>query len=285
MNLYLGVDGGGSGCRAAVADGQGRVLGRGTAGPANIATDPEEAARNIRAAATAALVEAGIGAGNGAGNGDGALAGVGLGLAGVNALGAADRLRPLLPWPEARIETDAVTATLGALGEADGVVAALGTGSVFALRRAGRVRQVGGWGLAVSDEGSGAWIGRALLAEAVMAGDGRAPTTPLLAALLAEFGGPQGIAAFAAGAAPTDFAALAPRGFAAEDPAAMAVLDRADAAIAAAIDHLQEGAALPVVLTGGLGPAFAPRLAGRWPLLAPRGTALDGALRLARGMA
>lgn len=272
MALYLGIDGGGSGCRAAVADAAGRVLGRGEAGPANIATDPAGAAANIRAAAAAALAAAG----------GGVPAAVALGLAGANAAGAVDRLRPALPWPEARIVTDAVTATRGALGPGDGVVAAIGTGSVFARQTKGTVRQVGGWGLAISDEGSGAWLGRALLARAVRAADGRAPATPLLSRLLADHGGAEGIAALALAARPADFAALAARAAGSEDPAAEAVLAEATAEVAAIVDHLRGGADLPVVFLGGLGPVYAARLAGRWPIRAAAGSALDGALALAR---
>ncbi|MDE3240946.1 MAG: ATPase, partial [Paracoccaceae bacterium] len=55
MQLFLGIDGGGTGCRAAVADARGRILGRGKAGPANIVTDPDGARANILAATVAAL--------------------------------------------------------------------------------------------------------------------------------------------------------------------------------------------------------------------------------------
>jgi len=272
MAVFLGIDGGGSGCRAAVADAMGHVLGRGAAGPANIATDPAGAAAAIRVAAEAAVQAAG-----------GMVpSGVALGLAGANAAGAVDRLRPLLPWAGARIVTDAEAAARGALGPSDGIVAALGTGSVFVAQRGGVLHQVGGWGLAISDEGSGAWIGRALLARAVMAGDGRIAPGPALAALLDRYGGAAGIAAFAAGARPADFAALAPRAFDTDDPEARAVLDEAETRIAAAIDHLQAGDRLPVVFLGGLGPRFAARPGHRWPVRTALGTALDGALALAR---
>ena len=41
-------------------------------------------------------------------------------------------------------------------------------------------------------------------------------------------------------------------------------------------------ALVPVVFLGGLAPVFARALAGRWDMRAPLGTALDGALILAR---
>ena len=56
----------------------------------------------------------------------------------------------------------------------------------------------------------------------------------------------------------------------------------ATAEVASAIDHLQSGDALAVTFLGGLGPAYADRLTNRWPVRAALGTALDGALILAR---
>ena len=54
MDWTLGLDGGGTGCRAVLADRTGAVLGRGEGGPANIMSDREGALRNIMAAAEAA---------------------------------------------------------------------------------------------------------------------------------------------------------------------------------------------------------------------------------------
>ena len=62
MELYLGVDGGGTGCRAAIANGEGRILGLGEAGSANIVTDPALSRRNILTAVEGALGATGLGA-------------------------------------------------------------------------------------------------------------------------------------------------------------------------------------------------------------------------------
>lgn len=278
MAFYLGIDGGGTGCRAAVADEDGRVLGTGTAGPANILSDPEGALDSILAASRQALSAAAADDVPGIAS---LLAG--LGLAGANAAGAVARLRAALPFRRVRIDTDAVAATRGALGPDDGIVAALGTGSVFAVQRQGAIRQIGGRGLILGDEGSAAWIGRAALSRALRAVDGFTPMTRLLARLVDEYGGPGGVIAFARDARPADFGALAPGVIAAGgDAAADAILDAADAAVAEAIALLQRDGAVPVVFTGGLGPHYAARLAGRWTIAPPRGTALDGALALAR---
>jgi glucosamine kinase len=275
MALYLGIDGGGTGCRAAVADGSGHILGKAAAGPANLTSDPEGTRANILAATRAALATA---IGPEAVESELPRLVAGLGLAGANTTDA----RLDLPFARVRLETDAVTAVKGALWGGDGIVAAIGTGSVFASQRDGVIRQIGGWGLVLGDEGSGAWIGRALLAQALRAVDGFVPLTPLLAEVIAEHRDPAGIVSFARAARPADFAALAPLVLGSSDHAAVAIMDQAVAAVAAAVDHLQAEGAVPVVFIGGLGASYAGALADRWELREPLGSALDGALILAR---
>ena len=273
MDLFLGIDGGGTGCRAVLADASGRVLGRGEAGAANIASDFAGSVDNILKATRVAC-----------GGRDLSMIRAGLGLAGANAAGAAERLAAALPFARIRVETDGFTAVRGALGDQDGIVAAIGTGSVFAAQRGVQVRHLGGWGLVLGDEGSGAWIGRAILSAALRAVDGFQPMTPLLAALIDTHGGPSGVVSFSLSARPGEFARLAPQVLDSADPAAQAVMAKAAADVAAAITLLQGAEALPVVCLGGLGPAYAARLAGRWRMEAAKGSALDGALALARDL-
>ncbi|MCU0826778.1 MAG: ATPase [Tabrizicola sp.] len=275
MPLFLGIDGGGTGCRAAVADSFGRILGTGVAGPANIASDLAGASQSILEATKQALAEAG-------GLAAPADLMAGLGLAGANAAGVADRLRETLPFARLRIETDAVAAVKGALGGDDGIVAALGTGSVFASQRGGQIRQIGGWGLVLGDDGSGARLGRGLLAAALGAVDGYRAMTPLLAEVLREQGGAEGVIAFSLRARPAEFAALAPRIVGSRDPVAQELVAEAVEDVARSIALLQGGAPLPVTYLGGLGPTYATRLGGRWAVREPLGSALDGALLLAR---
>lgn len=270
---FLGMDGGGTGCRAAVSDRAGRIIGRGQGGPANINTDVEQAAENILAVTRQALGNSGVAP-------EGLIAV--LGLAG-GAMGAARaRLGELLPFARTLIVNDAVTATRGALGPGDGIVAALGTGSVFAVQRGGIIRQFGGRGFLMGDEGSAAVLGRCLLAQAMRAADGFAPMTSLLADILTEFGGIEGIIGFGNRASPAEFGALAPRMTDSDDPAARQLLDEAADHVAHVLTVLQDGGALPVVFQGGLGPWYARRLAGRWPIAAPLGNGVDGALEMAR---
>lgn len=268
--FFLAVDGGGTGCRVALADATGRVLARAEGGPANISSDPTGALHNILGAVRQVLDRVGA-------TDDQCHAG--LGLAGANAAGAADWLGAQLPFA-ARIVTDAVTTAKGALRHHDGIVAAMGTGSVFAEQRAGVFRQIGGWGLALGDEGSGAVLGRALLARALRALDGAAEMTPLLRGILDEFGTPEAVVGFSLTARGGDYARFAPRLIGSPDPAAMALMDQAVAEVRASIAALQGEAPLPVTFIGGLGPAYAARITD-WPQRVALGTALDGALLLA----
>jgi glucosamine kinase len=281
MDLYLGVDGGGSGCRAVIADAAGRVLGRAEGGPANIWSDGEGARASLLAVAEAALAAAG----------GGALSGLraGLGLAGANVPEAVARLAADLPFRAARIESDAFASLKGALGDADGVLAAIGTGSVYGVQRRGAVRMIGGWGFLLGDQASGAWLGRALFEVALLAHDGVAASSPLLRAVVDERGGPAGVLAAGRAARPADFAAVGQRVVAAAalgDAGAEAILAAGTEHVARAIDALMADGSVPVCFLGGLGPVYAGRLAGRYGDLvrAPEGSALDGALRLARSL-
>lgn len=278
MQLYLGVDGGGSGCRVALADATGRILARGEAGPANIFSNRDLALHNILDATTSA---ARLALGSCA-----PLSQIraGLGLAGANAAGAAAWLGAHLPFAASRIETDALTTAKGALGGEDGVVAAMGTGSVFARQEAGQMRQIGGWGFWLGDEGSGAALGRSLLARALRALDGVYEMTPLLQAVLDQFEAPDRLVAYSLAAKPADYAQWAPRLLASADPAAEAILGIATQEVEATLAALQPDPALPVTFVGGLGPTYAARI-GRWTQRAAKGNALDGALMLAMEIA
>ena len=278
MALFLGIDGGGTGCRAAVTDQAGRVLGRGHGGPANIASDPDTARSNILAATHEAM-EAALGPADALRELPNLMAG--LGLAGANAAGAAGRLRLALPFARARIETDAVAAAKGALVAADGIVAAMGTGSVYAVQQRGVIRCYGGWGLVLGDEGSGAWLGRAALSLALRAVDGFAAMTPFLQQLIDQHGGAAGVVSFAQTARAADFAQIAPSILQSDDPAAVGLWAGAVTDVAVILSRLRDTVPSPVTFIGGLGSAYAAALS-QVPQAAAKGTALDGALLLAR---
>lgn len=281
LKLVLGIDGGGTGCRAALANLAGEVLGCGKGGAANILTDLTGAHANIVEAAGLAFVDAGLDPARLAQTP--AL----LGLAGSNIGTCGQQLEALLPFPQSVVETDALIALEGALGPADGAIAVLGTGTVYMARRGVETRDVGGWGFTVGDQGSGGRIGRDLLEAALLAHDGIRPRSALTDAVLAVFrNDPRDVVEFTTTARPGDFGGFAPMVFdhaAAGDAVAVAILDRALADIEASLHvlDLHEGDAL--CLLGGLGPLFAPKLSPRFrALLRPAlGDALSGAVAMA----
>lgn len=280
MALLLGVDGGGTGCRVAVADLSGRIIAQATGGPANIATNPTGALQSILDCAEAAFQSA-VGADFRA---QMQRATAGLGLAGANAKGAADQVVRALPFARVSVVTDAQTTAMGALGDNDGIVAALGTGSVYVRRYMGRMQQFGGWGFVLGDEGSGARLARAAIALALKASEGLAPESDYLSRLLHKLGGPEGAVAFSLSASPGDFAAFAPGIVTSDDPACRALWARNVSDVREILSALEPEETLPVTFTGGLGPATAAALADM-PQRPALGTALDGALALARAAA
>ena len=270
-----GIDGGGSGCRAAVL-----VAGRRhevVLGPANVSADFDGAVATIRAALDALAARAGLAPGALAG--DAAHAG----LAGVTDAAMAARVRAALPLSRVTVTGDRPTTVAGALGAADGAVAAIGTGSFLGRQAAGSFRGLGGWGFFLGDQASGAWLGRRCLEEVMLGIDGLAPATALGRAILADHGGdPARVVRFSFAARPADYAALArpvAEAAAAGDPLGARLM-------AEGADYIRRGLAAlgwrrgeALCLTGGLGPAYAPWLGEQ--VVAPKGSALDGALALA----
>ncbi len=286
MQIFIGLDGGGTGCRAQaeLADGRrGAVL---YGGPANVFTDPDAALGEIAALLERCHMQALALAG-----GDCVPRPVFvLGLAGATETGAQPQIAARLPYRNVTVLGDIDIAAKGAFPEGNGIVMAVGTGSVLARQTAEEIVRVGGHGLLLGDDGSGAWIGRAALRCCLLAQDGLAESGPLTRLLWARFGAVGAIIRFAADARPADFATLAPlvlEQAQAHCPVAGAILDAACAYFRSAIRQLQQGYAdLPVAATGGLGPVLLERMilqgGGLLRRADPVGTALDGALWIAR---
>ncbi|MBI3980185.1 MAG: BadF/BadG/BcrA/BcrD type ATPase [Chloroflexi bacterium] len=259
--FVLGLDGGGSQTTALVADAAGRLLGRGTAGPANYrAVGLAAAVAAIAAATREALAAAGISGQS--------LAVACLGLAGAARPEDRQRLHaavePLVSARRLLLTTDADVALAAGSPTTTGVVVIAGTGSIaFGRDAAGRTARAGGWGYLLGDEGSGYWIGREALAAVGRAADGRGPATALTAAVTAAWHLPAPPdlldAVYGTPALRPKIAALAPlvAAVAAQgDPTACAILDRAgdELALAAAAVLQQLNCAAPptVVLAGGV---------------------------------
>ena len=281
MNFVLGIDGGGTSCRAALATADGLVVGRGKSGAANIRTDLTGARTSIVEAATRALAEAGQGP-----DLVSRIPAV-LGLAGANVGTYRQQLAAILPFSQSRVETDAEIALEGAVGAGDGAMAILGTGSAYMVRRNGRSRAIGGWGFQVGDQGSGGRIGRDLLEQTLLAHDGIREASPLTREMLAVFRDrPEDLVEFTTSAKPGDFGGFAPKVFdyaARGDAVAVWIVDKAVADVKAALAALDLVDDAPLCLLGGLAPLYAPRLSQRYRALLrePLGDALSGAVRMA----
>ena len=77
-----------------------------------------------------------------------------------------EALRAVLPGCEVTAGSDLEAAAIALLGDKDGVAAILGTGSNSGLYLGGRiVRNIPAGGFILGDEGSGAWLGKMLLAD------------------------------------------------------------------------------------------------------------------------
>jgi glucosamine kinase len=281
--FYVGVDGGGTGCRARIEDAEGRALGQGTGGPAATRIGAEKAMQAVRTACLAATVSAGLppdvlGSASAA-----------VGLAGMDRKGAREALVSCLhPFRTVVYASDANIACLGAHGGRDGGIVVVGTGSVGFARVEGRERRIGGYGFPISDEGSGAALGLQAVRLALRAHDGRAAPSPFLLEVMERLGpDAPALVVWAEQATATEYAGLAPLAMGhaeAGDPSAVEIVTKAARHVDVIIHSLLEFGAPRIALLGGLAPRLVQWLSPdvRRFLSPPEGDAVAGALLLAR---
>lgn len=185
VHFLMGIDGGGSKTTALLADHEGRVLGRGTAGASNFQVIGHQAAEAaLQAAMAAAWVDAGLVVEP--------LSGLCIGLAGVDRPGERELFAG---WArkghhQARIviANDAELVLAAGTPAGWGLALICGTGSiVYGRSPDGRLMRADGWGHLLGDEGSGYAIGLAGLRAIMRAYDGRGPATALTEAILARW--------------------------------------------------------------------------------------------------
>jgi len=281
--FFVGVDGGGTGCRARIEDASGRVLGTGIAGPAALRLGVERALAEVLVACRAALADAGLG--------EDALSLVhaAVGLAGVGRKGALENLvQQAHPFQSIVYSHDATIACIGAHGGRDGGIVIVGTGSVgFAVTGEREIR-VGGYGFPISDEGSGADLGLHAIRLALRAHDERVVGTKLTHDVMLRFhNDPFEAVAWMDKATATDYASFAPlvlRHADDGDSIARRIVREAAEQVDGLVRRLSECGASRIALLGGLASSIDPWLAPdvQRRLVAPEGDAVDGALHLAR---
>ncbi len=280
--LFLGIDGGGSGCRVRLCNQAGDVLGQGAAGAANTLLGLDKVFDEIGQASRQALAQANL---------PNDIIGklhVGAGLAGLSLARERAALADYShPFATFRAETDAYAACLGAHDGEDGGIVIAGTGSCGLAMVGGVVHTVSGWGFALSDQGSGAALGRTALRQALSEHDGILPASPLGRRIMAHFDDqPESMFLWSENATPGDYAAFVPWVFEGADRGeadAMALLGRTAADIVQLIEALTAKGAPSVALVGGLSEPIRPWLPDRvLPLLSEaRYDSLHGACMLA----
>jgi N-acetylglucosamine kinase-like BadF-type ATPase len=178
----LGIDAGGTKTVCYLADSEGRIVGEGRGGGANLQAHGElEVEKVLHAVIDQAVGERAI-----------LPAAVCLGVAGVDRADDDRTVRAIVRRLGFRSHTlvvnDALIALIAGVGDAPGVVLIAGTGSIaYGVNQTGVAARAGGWGFVLGDEGSGYWIGRQALAAVVREADGRGPKTELTPLVLRHF--------------------------------------------------------------------------------------------------
>ncbi len=172
MAKYLGIDGGGSKTACVIAD-DALVLATATAGGSSIVRLGESVARaNLHAAVEEACAIAGIRPVD--------IDAAVIGVAGAGSVSeyatAIRRILAEIGVRDVEVVGDNVIALEAAFSGLPGVVIISGTGSIaFGRNHRGETARAGGYGFAISDEGSGHWIGRNIVAAAMHAYDAGDP--------------------------------------------------------------------------------------------------------------
>lgn len=281
--LFLGIDAGGTHCRARLVDGDGKVLGSGQAGPANLTIGAERAHNSILAASTSAFDAARLT------RSAFRRTHLAIGAAGADDPAAVEALaKRHLPFASVTIRSDAVTACIGAHGDDDGGLLIVGTGSQGIVRHKGRFHRVGGWGFMLSDHGSAAVLGHAAVRHALAAHEGVVAASPLSRRIMRRFGNaPVRMLAWSRTTTPSDWGAYSPLVFTCADSGdavAQRLINDAVGDVVRLLDRMVALGAGRIVLVGGLAASYAKRLPRRLTrrLVPAKRDALAGAIDLAR---
>ncbi len=277
---FLGIDGGGSKCRARIRDDRGKLLGEAVGGSSNIYQDFEGSLANIVSAATEAARSAAL---------DVSALHAGLGLAGIVTSVGVEKIQAAhLPFATVTADNDAFIACVGAFSGQNGGIVIAGTGSIGLGLVDGQRHMVGGWGFQLGDHGSGAWLGHHAVRRAALVLDGLLQPTGLIDAVLERSGRTrQTLSRWSETAVPKDYAAFAPLVFehaAKADVQGMTIVIEGASAISKLGNALLARGAQRLCLMGGLSQVYLPYLNAdvRAALVPPQADAVDGAIMLAR---
>lgn len=288
MDIFIGVDGGGSKSHIRAEDREGNLIGQAISGPANIRLSVDDAWRSVYSALNDIFKPHGISLNN-----KNDRFHIGLGLAGCEIQDAVSTfLKHPHPFANIALTSDAHIACMGAHNGAEGAVIIIGTGIIGYQVQAGKGKRVSGWGFPHDDEGSGAWLGLEATRLTFQWLDQRREKSPLVEDVFAYFNqDAEQFVTWANQANSTEFARLAPlviHHYKQEEFAAMHLMKKA----AHAVDrvshtlkklHLQESA-FACCLLGGIAPFLEPLLSteSRATLTTSQADATTGALLMIR---
>lgn len=166
--FIVGLDGGGTHCRAVLFDINGSPLANAISGPANIARDFTTAKQSIIDAVIEVLEKQGLKSAETLGQTQ-----IFAGLAGAQVDTAQQQLESWRhPFASFSAVSDLHAAAVGAHNSRNGAVLIMGTGSSAAALVEGKLIQYGGHGFLLGDTGSGAWIGLQAIRRILQALDG-----------------------------------------------------------------------------------------------------------------
>ncbi|WLD58794.1 hypothetical protein NFC81_03115 [Salinispirillum sp. LH 10-3-1] len=276
---YVGIDGGGTQCRARLIDHQGTVLAEATGGSANLYQHATGAIANIEATIRQAFQRANL---------PPELqqqTAVGMGLAGAELPESAAFVAQWQhPFAALKVQNDAHIACLGAHGGRDGGLVIVGTGIVGWAIVEQQPTMLDGWGFPLADQGSGAWLGLRAIQETLRATDGIRAHSSLTQRILAQFDHqPRNIPGWASTARSGDFGQFARwvvEARADADPLAVALMQEQAEAVGLIVQRLADMNVQRIALLGGLGPFVGTELVSHLrPLIVPaQQDALAGAL-------
>ncbi|MBD1572766.1 N-acetylglucosamine kinase [Vibrio sp. S17_S38] len=284
MNAYylVGIDGGGTSCRARLTDSNGALLGEGKSGSANILLGVEVTMASIINAVRKASKQAGLS------EDDFASMHLGLALAAAEQRKAWQGFMQLEhPFASIVLNTDAYGACLGAHNGDDGAIMIAGTGSCGLLIKDGQQHVVGGREFPISDQGSGAIMGLHLIQYTLLAQDQIKPHSNITQIVMQQFNQDvDAIVEWSKTARPCDYGQFSPQIFQCaqrSDPVAEELLQQTAADLDMYLNALHQRGANQIALMGGIGERIIPWLSKQsqqW-LVPPQKDALDGALMMA----
>lgn len=287
-DLFAGVDGGGSGCRARIYRADGTPLGQGSGGRANLLLGVASVRASVDDAIMQALDNSGLALH------DRARLRVGLALASAEHIASYHAFLALPhPYADQVLNTDALGACLAVNRGQDAGVVIAGTGSCALVWHQRQITRYGGHEFPISDQGSGARLGLAALQQAYTVQQGWSSPSLLsqrimeqLADEATQYGDPLCSADWQRQAKPGDIARFARTVFDCareNDEAAEQLLRQCAQEITSLLSAVTRHDVPALAMMGSIGLHIRPWLSDVWQkrLTTPTGDALDGARLIA----